>query len=74
MLDTGLDPRQTITACLDQWRAAIVGCDDIGLPDQVRGIEAVSRMLHAVMLEAVAEVEFRNLAATSGFGTPSLSM
>ena len=58
-----------MVVCLDQWRAAIVGCDDTGLPDQIRDIEAVSRMLHAVMLEAVAEVEFRNIAASTGFGT-----
>jgi Domain of unknown function (DUF222) len=69
VLDTQLDPRQTIIACLGQWRAAIVGCDDARLPDQVRDIEAVSRMLHAVMLETVAELEFRNLAATSGFAS-----
>jgi Domain of unknown function (DUF222) len=69
VLDTQLDPRQTIIACLGQWRAAIVGCDDAVLPDQVRDIEAVSRMLHAVMLETVAELEFRNLAAISGFGS-----
>jgi Domain of unknown function (DUF222) len=69
VLDTQLDPRQTIIACLGQWRAAIVGCDDAGLPAQVRDIEAVSRMLHAVMLETVAELDSRNLAATSGFGS-----
>jgi hypothetical protein len=32
VLDTRLDPRQTMVACLDQWRAGIVGCDDTGLP------------------------------------------
>ncbi|MBV9012034.1 MAG: DUF222 domain-containing protein, partial [Pseudonocardiales bacterium] len=69
MLDTRLDPRQTIVACLDQWRHSITGCDDAGLQDQVRDIEAVSRMLHAVMLETVAELDSRNLAATSGFGS-----
>jgi Domain of unknown function (DUF222) len=69
VLDTRLDPRQTITACLSQWRQSTVGCDDTGLQDQVRDIEAVSRMLHAVMLETVAELEFRNLAASTGFGT-----
>jgi hypothetical protein len=36
---------------------------------QVRDIEAVCRMLHAVMLEAVAELEVRNVAASTGFGT-----
>jgi Domain of unknown function (DUF222) len=69
VLDTRLDPRQTIIACLTQWRQSIVDCDDTRLPDQIRDIEAVSRMLHAVMLETVAELDSRNLAATTGFGT-----
>jgi hypothetical protein len=69
VLDTRLDPRQAMVACLDQWRCSIVGCDDAGLRDQVRDIEVVSRMLHAVMLQTVAELESRNIAATTGFGT-----
>jgi hypothetical protein len=69
VLDTRLDPRQTIVACLDQWRQSVVGCDDPGLQDQVRDIEAVSRMLHALMLETVAELDSRTIAATSGFGS-----
>jgi hypothetical protein len=58
-----------MVACLEQWRGSIVGCDDAGLPDQVRDLEAVSRMLHAVVLEAVAELDSRNFAATTGFST-----
>jgi Domain of unknown function (DUF222) len=54
---------------LAQWRDSIVECDDAGLQDQVRDIESVSRMLHSVMLETVAELDSRRLAATSGFGT-----
>jgi hypothetical protein len=69
VLDTGLDPRQAMVACLDQWRHAIVDCDDGGLQNQIRGLEALSRMLYAVMLDAVAGLEFRNLAAATGFGT-----
>jgi hypothetical protein len=69
VLDTRLDPKQTIVACLGQWRESIVGCDDAGLQAQVRDIEAVSRMLHAVMLETVAELDSRNFAASTGFGT-----
>jgi hypothetical protein len=60
---------QVMTACLAQWRHSIVECDDAGLRDQVREIESVSRMLHSVMLETVAELEFRNIAATTGFRT-----
>jgi len=58
-----------MVVCLEQWRQSIVECGDAGLPDQIRDVEAVSRMLHAVMLDAVAELEFRNIAATSGFGS-----
>jgi Domain of unknown function (DUF222) len=58
-----------MVVCLEQWRQAIVGCDDAGLQNQIRDLEAVSRMLHAVMLEAVADLEFRAIAASTGFGT-----
>jgi hypothetical protein len=56
-----------MVACLDQWRQSVIDCDDVGLQDQVRDIESVSRMLHSVMLDTVAELESRNLAATAGF-------
>lgn len=56
-------------ACLAQWRDSIVGCADAGLRDQVRDIESVSRMLHSVMLETVAELDSRRVAAISGFGS-----
>jgi hypothetical protein len=73
VLDTRLDPKQTMVACLDQWRQSIVGCDGPGLQAQVRDIEAVSRMLHSVMLETVAELDSRAIAATGGFsGTKRL--
>ena len=60
---------QAMVACLAQWRDSILGCDDAGLRDQVREIESVSRMLHSVMLEAVAELESRAIAASAGFRT-----
>jgi hypothetical protein len=69
VIETRLGPRQEVVACLAQWRESIVGCDDAGLRDQVREIEAVSRMVYSVMLEAVAELDSRRVAATSGFGT-----
>jgi hypothetical protein len=56
-----------MAACLDQWRHAIVTCDDAGLPAHVRDIESVSRMAYSVMLDAVAELESRNIAVTVGF-------
>ncbi len=69
VIETQLDPMQVMVACLTQWRHSIVEHDDAGLQDQVRDIESVSRMLHSVMLETVAEVESRHIAATTGFGT-----
>jgi hypothetical protein len=56
-----------MAACLAQWRHSIINCDDTGLQDQVRDIESASRMLHSVMLETVAELEARNIAANTGF-------
>jgi hypothetical protein len=57
-----------MVACLDQWRQAIVGCDDVGLPDKVRDIESVSRMVYSVMLDAVAELESRTIATKLSTG------
>ena len=74
MLETRLDPRQAMVACLEQWRGSIIGCDDAGLQDQVRDIEALSRMLHAVMLEAIAELDHRAIAVTTGFGSTTLRL
>jgi hypothetical protein len=67
VIETQLDPRQAVVAVLVQWRHAIVECDDAGLHDQVRDIESASRMLHSVMLDAVAQLEFRNIAVAAGF-------
>ncbi|MGH3780435.1 MAG: DUF222 domain-containing protein [Pseudonocardiaceae bacterium] len=66
-METLPDPRQAMVACLDQWRHAIIQCDDAELPDQVRDIESVSRMLHSMMLQTVAELESRNIAVVAGF-------
>ncbi|MGH3857761.1 MAG: DUF222 domain-containing protein, partial [Pseudonocardiaceae bacterium] len=68
-MQTLVDPRQALVAGLDQWRDLLTGCDDAGLQVQVRDIESVSRMLHSVMLAAVAELDSRNIAASAGFGT-----
>jgi hypothetical protein len=67
LIETRLDPRQAMAACLDQWRQSVIECDDAGLQEQVRDIESVSRMLHSVMLDTVAELESRNIAVTAGF-------
>ncbi|MGH3884622.1 MAG: DUF222 domain-containing protein [Pseudonocardiaceae bacterium] len=67
MIETQLHPGQAMAACLAQWRDSIAGCDDAGLRDQVRDLESVSRMLHSVMLTAVAELDSRNVAVNTGF-------
>jgi Domain of unknown function (DUF222) len=67
VIETLLDSRQAIVAGLDQWRHSIVECDDTGLPDRVRDIESVSRMVYSVMLDAVAELESRSIATAAGF-------
>ncbi|MGH3784095.1 MAG: DUF222 domain-containing protein [Pseudonocardiaceae bacterium] len=67
MIETQLDPRQAMVACLTQWRHAIIECDDAGLPGQVRDIESMSRMVYSLTLDAVAELESRNVAAAAGF-------
>src|SRR6476469_7192285 len=45
VIETQLDPRLAMVACLAQWRRSIIECGDTGLPDQVRDIESVSRMV-----------------------------
>jgi len=66
VIETHLDPGQVMVVCLDQWRRSIVECGDAGLPDQVRDIESVSRMVYSVVLDAVAELESRNIAVSAG--------
>ncbi|MCA1697073.1 MAG: hypothetical protein LC749_21450 [Actinobacteria bacterium] len=56
-----------MATCLNRRRQAIVECDEARSPDQVRGIESVSRMVYSVMLDTVAELEARNIAVTAGF-------
>ncbi|MGB8996329.1 MAG: hypothetical protein WCC65_13600, partial [Pseudonocardiaceae bacterium] len=67
MIETELDPRQAMTAGLDQWRHAITDHDDRRLQDQLRDIESVSRMLYSVMLDTLAELDSRDVAGTAGF-------
>jgi hypothetical protein len=71
VIETQLDPRRAMVAGLAQWRQSIIDCAEAGLPNQVRDIESVSRMVYSVMLDAVAELESRNVATTAGSATPS---
>lgn len=73
VIETRLEPMRAMVTCLEQWRQFIIECDDEGLQDQVRDIEKASRALHSVMLDTVAELESRNIAASNGFrGTKQL--
>jgi hypothetical protein len=67
VIETQLDARRAMAACLAQWRQSIIDCADVGLPEHVRDIESVSRIVYSVMLDAVAELESRNVAVTAGF-------
>ena len=49
VIETQLDPRQAMVACLDQWRRSIVESDDVELLTQVRDIEAMSRIRYAMI-------------------------
>ncbi|MGB8995802.1 MAG: DUF222 domain-containing protein, partial [Pseudonocardiaceae bacterium] len=67
MIETRLDPRQAMAACLAQWRHSIVEHSDARLQEQVRDIESVLRILYSVMLETTAELDSRDIAGTAGF-------
>lgn len=63
------DPLQLVTAGLQQLRESIPALGDREVEARLRAVEAVLRQAHGVMLELVAEVESRNLAAQAGFGS-----
>ncbi len=54
---------------LDSVRATLHGLDDKGLAQAVREIEVLSRRTHAVMLDLLAELDARGIAAQQGFGS-----
>ena len=49
VIETQLDPRQAMVACLDQWRRSIVESDDVELLTQVRDIEAMLRIWYEMI-------------------------
>ena len=54
-------------------RSSLSGLDNGAILDLIRGIESASWMVHSVMLDALAEVDSRRLAAQAGFrGTAAL--
>lgn len=67
MTRTLADPLRGIVACVEQMRDSLVGLDSESVLALLLGVESVSRMLHSVALDVVAEVETRGLAADAGF-------
>ena len=67
MTETLTSPIQVIAACTDEVRSSLSGLDDNAVLDLLRGIESVSRIVHSVLLDALAEVDSRRLAAQAGF-------
>jgi hypothetical protein len=63
------EPTQTISRGLDIAREKLQALDDEGIAQALRGIEALSRKTYSVMLELVAELEARQIAGRSGFGS-----
>ncbi|MCA1674916.1 MAG: HNH endonuclease [Actinobacteria bacterium] len=60
-------PIQVIAACADEVRSSLSELDDGAMLDLVRGMESASRIVHSVMLDVLAEVDSRRLAAQAGF-------
>ncbi|MGH3971876.1 MAG: DUF222 domain-containing protein, partial [Pseudonocardiaceae bacterium] len=63
------EPVQVMSSCLDDLRGGLSGLDDNGIVQTLRDIEEISRKAQSVMLDVVAEVEARGIAARQGFGT-----
>ncbi|MDQ3989638.1 MAG: DUF222 domain-containing protein, partial [Actinomycetota bacterium] len=67
MTATLTSPMQVIAACVDEVRSSLSGLADDAVLDLVRGMESASRMMHSVMLDTLAEIDSRQLAAQAGF-------
>ena len=63
------EPMQAMSSCLDSVRASLLGLDDNAMVQTLRDIETVSRQVQSVLLDVVAEVDSRGIAAREGFGT-----
>ncbi|MGH4010413.1 MAG: DUF222 domain-containing protein [Pseudonocardiaceae bacterium] len=63
------EPVQVISSCLEDLRDGLSGLDDNGVVRTLREVEELSRRAQSVMLDVVAEVEARGIAAREGFGT-----
>jgi hypothetical protein len=63
------EPVDVLAGCLDSAREMLPSLDDEGIVRALRDMEKHLRQTQSVMLEVVAQVESRRLAAREGFGT-----
>lgn len=60
MTATTTDPLQEVVGCLEQLRESIPRLGDREVGQQIRAVESLSRQVHAVGLEPVAQLQARN--------------
>ena len=58
----------------DTLRETLSGLDDKEITQALRDIEALSRRIHALMLDLVADIDSRGIAGRAGFGTTARLM
>ncbi|MQA13837.1 MAG: DUF222 domain-containing protein [Pseudonocardiaceae bacterium] len=63
------DPVQLVSDGLQRLRESVPGLSDTEVQERVRAVESLSRQAHSVMLDLVAEMQARNLAGHTGFGS-----
>lgn len=63
------EPVQVVSRCLDDLRGGLGRLDDREIVDTLRQAEEISRRAQSAMLDVVAEVDARAIAAREGFGT-----
>lgn len=62
------EPVDAMSGFLDSVRATLCGLDDKAITQTLRDIEVLSRKTQSVMLDLVAEIDSRGIAAREGFG------
>lgn len=63
-----VQPLAAMSDWLDSARETLTGLDDEQLTQALRDIEVLSRRVHAVMLDLVADIDSRGIAGRAGFG------
>ena len=62
-------PVEAMSDCLNSLRDTLSGLDDKRITQALRDMEALSRRVHAVMLDLVVEIDSRGIAGRAGFGS-----